>query len=190
MLAVKSIFLSAIYILFLALFINSNNENEINPTIRGNVVDNFSIEGVLHDRSGPLLSANTESLKLRSSWTYEKGPGLSPAGSEMRNYGRVFFKDRSRFICWEIILEHKSLSDSRDLNFSFSLFDQKGNEINRSRVDSWIPSNAEFSDHGACWGLAYAGNWEIGDYYFVIKPETAEARMLNDFETYIKFRIR
>lgn len=186
----KSILISFIYVLVYLMYFSTGTDKVTKKVANGNVVDNFSIEELLHNNTGSLLSANTESLKLRSSWTYEKGPGISPAGSDKRNYSRVFFDDRSRFVCWEITLEHNSAPGARDLNFIFSLFDETGEEMANSAADSWIPSNAEFSDHSACWGWSYANNWEKGDYYFVVKPETVEAGNLKDLGINIAFSIR
>ena len=129
MLAFKSLFVSLIYMLVYIIFFSTGSEKVTEAVTHGNVADNFSIEELLNDGSHDLLSANAETLKLRSAWTYEKGPGITPSGSEKRNYGSAFLRDRSRYVCWEITLEHSAASQARDLNFVFSLFDRNGREF-------------------------------------------------------------
>lgn len=186
---IKSALLSLIYFVSYSAF-TGNNFHEIKPTyIKGQVVDNFSIEELVADKSADYKEAPIASLELRSSWIYEKAAGITPEGSIRRNYGDVFSHYESRFICWEITLEHPSYDTNRNLDFIFQLFDQTGNQVTQNKADSWIPANSEFSDHSACWGWPYPNNWTPGKYTYDVEAVMGSLSQSNNFSATIDFKV-
>lgn len=155
----------------------------------GHVVDNFAIEELVSSDSLSLQQADLDDLKIKSLWIYEKGPGITPSGSTDRNYGEIFFRNESRFVCWEITLEHPNYVYGRDLNFTFSLFTDEDRKLTKNKADSWIPPNSEFSEHSACWGWPHPYNWDMGEYYFQVKPDTGTSMQAEDFPAQIVFQV-
>lgn len=187
----KSVFLSLIYLFIYVTFSTATSEAEdIATDVRkGNVVDNFSIEELLNDHSSTLPDANLKELNYHSDWIFEKGPGMTPAGSVDRNYETLFNKGQSRFICWEITVKHKADPSHRNLDFAFRLFDEDDNKLVDDISDSWIPAGQEITDHSACWGFPYPNNWSAGRYYFEIVPQTSNESSKEDKTRRIAFEI-
>ncbi len=186
---IKSALLSLIYFVSYSAF-TGNNFHEVKPTfIKGQVVDNFSIEELVTDKEADYKEAPIASLEIRSSWIYEKGVGITPEGSTGRSYGDVFSRNESRFICWEVTLEHPSYDTPRNLDFSFQLNDNAGNLVTQNKADSWIPENSEFSDHSACWGWPYPNNWTPGKYTYDVKTVMSSVSQSNNFSATIPFEV-
>jgi len=170
----KSVFLSLFSLLIYVSFSASTSDTKpISAEARkGNVVDNFSIEEMLVDDSTAFSGIEPGAIDYHSSWIYEKGPGLTPEGSEDRTYARLFNRGESRFICWEVTIEHPADSLHSNLDFEFRLFDEAGNKLAEDTSDSWIPSGQEFTNHNACWGYPNAYSWSLGQYYFELEAVT------------------
>jgi hypothetical protein len=186
---VKSVFLSAIY-LFVYLSFTTNAPDEVElATINGHTVDNFAIGELLATNQNKLQSVDMNEVQIKSTWIYEKGPRITPQGSPGRNYGEEFYSNTSRFLCWEIVTENPSYDKARDLNFTFSLFNEKGRKLATGEADSWIPAKSEFSEHSACWGWPYGNNWDIGKYNYQVTPNIDTLLQADDFPANIAFRV-
>lgn len=131
-------------------------------------MDNFSIEELLSPHVKPMKDVSSGKVQIRSGWTYRKGAGITPAGSESRFYDTSFSVSDARFICWELIVEHEPASVDRDLNFEFRLLGNKDQTIASAIADSWIPAGSDLTEHGACWGSALPGSWRKGIYRYSI----------------------
>lgn len=187
---VKSAIISLFYFFAYLAFTFSGTEEVPNTRSAGHVVDNFAIEELVSSNSPSPRQADLNDLKIKSTWLYEKGTGITPPGSTGRNYGKEFFRNDSRFVCWEITLEHPSYVDDRDLNFTFTLVTNEGRRLTENKADSWIPANTELSDHSACWGWPYPNNWKLGNYYFEVKPDTGStSTQIEDFPAKIAFQV-
>src|SRR6056297_2141496 len=111
----KYLFLTCLCIILYTL-VSENTENEpVETYANGNVADNFSIGELISTRPKTLDPVRSEELRIRSDWTYEKGAGVTPVGSEERVYAPSFPVNDARFICWELIVEHKPASVDRNL---------------------------------------------------------------------------
>lgn len=189
MIWVKSALFSLFYfITYLA--ITGDSSHELKPTnIKGQVVDNFSIAEMVADKKADYKEVPIASLEIRSSWIYEKGAGITPEGSTGRNYGEVFSRYESRFICWEVTLEHPSYDAPRNLDFTFQLNDETGTLVTQNKADSWVPANTEFSDHSACWGWPYPNNWTPGKYTYDVDAAMNSLSQSNDFSATIDFKV-
>ncbi|WP_249066615.1 hypothetical protein [Halalkalibaculum roseum] len=187
MIWVKTALLSLVYFITYVAFTGNNSHEVTSEKPEGHVVDNFSIEELIAEKKADYKEAPIASLKLRSTWIYEKGAGITPEGSIRRNYSDLFSHYDSRFICWEITLEHPSYDTNRNLDFTFQLFDQAGNQVTKNKADSWIPANSEFSDHSACWGWPYPNNWSPGKYTFDVKTIVSSSSQSDDFSATIDF---
>ncbi|MGK7371176.1 MAG: hypothetical protein ACNS64_13280 [Candidatus Halalkalibacterium sp. M3_1C_030] len=171
-------------------FISDNVENEPDEIYaRGNITDNFSIEELLSSNSKTLKRVSSEELQIHSDWTFKKGAGITPAGSEERYYSPSFSVSDARFVCWELIVEHKPATVDRDLNFKYSLFGVNNNKIADATADSWIPAGSDLTEHSACWGSAYPGSWKKGDYHYKIRYESEEIGKAAGLERKVNFTI-
>ncbi|MDX1585559.1 MAG: hypothetical protein R3222_02400 [Balneolaceae bacterium] len=162
-------------------------ETERKPAVfdaKGGIADNFSIEELLSSRDKAIRDIHSKDVRIRSAWTYEKTAGITPAGSEDRFYGTSFSYSDARFICWELILEHAPVQFDRDLNLEFTLYNGEDQKISQGIADSWISSGSEITEHTACWGSAYPGSWEKGDYRYSIqyKPQGTDTQSALEHE--------
>lgn len=185
----KYLFLTCLSIILYS-FIFNNAENETDEIYnKGNIADNFSIEELLSSNPKSLKAVDSEELQIRSDWTYKKGAGISPPGSGERAYSTSFSVSDARFVCWELIVEHQPATVDRDLNFKYSLFGADNNKIADAMADSWIPAGSDLTEHSACWGSAYPGSWEKGEYYYKVRYETEGAGKHTGLERQVSFSI-
>ena len=185
----KYLFLTCLCIILYTL-VSENTENEPAVTYaNGNVADNFSIGELISTRPKTLDPVRSEELRIRSDWTYEKGAGVTPVGSEERVYAPSFPVNDARFICWEIIVEHKPAAVDRNLNFKYSLYDADNIKIADATADSWIPAGNELTEHSACWGSVYPGSWKKGDYHYKIRYESKGTGQQSGLDRNIKFTV-
>ncbi|NGP77995.1 hypothetical protein G3570_15200 [Balneolaceae bacterium YR4-1] len=131
-------------------------------------MDNFSIEELLSRQGKSLRKVRHGELRIRSGWTYNKTAGITPAGSENRFYSNAFSIHNARIVCWELVAEHEPAPVNRDLNFEFRLHGKDDATIANAVADSWIPAGSDLTEQTACWGSAYPGSWEIGNYRYSI----------------------
>lgn len=191
MFEIKTVSLSLIYLFIFVVFSNSTTKSEelLTEVRNGNVVDNFSIEELLIQDSTFIPDAKLEDVTYHSGWIFEKGPGLTPDGSADRNYDTSFNKGESRFICWEMSIEHKADPSHRNMDFVFKLFDEDGNKLTESISDSWVPAGQEITDHSACWGFPYPNNWSPGRYYFEVVPQAVDEASRKQKANRIEFEV-
>lgn len=156
---------------------------------RGSVIDNFSIEELLSSHPKPIRDVRTDELRIRSGWTYNKGAGITPSGSENRFYSPSFSVSNARIICWELIIEHQPAPVDRNLNFNYSLYGVDDYNIADAVADSWVPAGSDLTEHSACWGSAYPGSWEKGDYRYRIQYKSGGTDEQSVLEHSIKFTL-
>lgn len=186
---VKSIILSAIYLFLYTVFSSPTPESKKFPALDGRVVDNFAIDKLLSTDQSTLPAVELGDLQIKSMWTYEKGSGITPKGSPDRNYGEMFYSNTSRFMCWEILLEHPRYENNYNLDFIFTLINDDGEEMASGKSESWIPKGDSFSEHSACWGWPYPNNWNSGEYNFQVRPDTVSLNQPSALTANIAFRI-
>lgn len=185
----KYLFLTCLCLILYS-FIPANSESEsVERYLKGNIIDNFSIEELLSPNREAIKNVRSDELRIRSGWTYKKGAGITPAGSEDRSYSRFFSINEARIICWELVLEHPPAPVDRDLNFEYRLIGADTKKIAGAVADSWIPAGSDLTEHSACWGSAYPGSWKPGDYWYTIRYKSDDTGDQAGLEQSIRFSI-
>lgn len=181
-----------VYVIALGLSIvlkGNTVENGNADRMPGHIVDNFAVGELLAPDNADLIPADITELDVLEKNTFEKGTGLTPPGSLDRDYTKNFSKRRSRFICWEITLDHAPVANNRDLNLQFRLQNDNNQQLMTGKVDSWIPANSDVTTHSACWGWPYADLWQPGKYQFEVLPAGEEPAGETDIFASIPFTV-
>lgn len=168
MAGLKYLYLTCLVLILYSYLPEQLERESVDVYANGNIIDNFSIEELMSSQEKPIRDTDSGEVRIRSGWTYLKGAGLTPAGSEERFYSRSFSVGEAGFICWELIVEHQPAPVDRDLNFTFRLSGDNDHTIAEAIADSWIPAGSDLTEHTACWGSAYPGSWKKGDYRYTV----------------------
>jgi hypothetical protein len=105
----------------------------------------------------PAIHANATSIRF-----YEKGE--SKLELNKRNYGHVFTKSKTRYVSWELNLEHPQHVRRADFNIKAILYSADGSIVSEQTLPTYIDADWIGSYHSDSWGQNKYGNWQVGSY--------------------------
>ncbi|MCR4342880.1 MAG: hypothetical protein NUV40_03195 [Patescibacteria group bacterium] len=105
----------------------------------------------------PSLNAKVTELRF-----FEKGNKMPTFGQ--RGYKRQFPNSSSRYINWEINLEHPKPNRRIDFEITAIYYRSDGSMLAQQTKNSYIKPGWTTSYHSLGWGWSKPGNWEVGTY--------------------------
>lgn len=118
---------------------------------------------------GAFSSLNAQVASLRF---FESGGDLLPRGQ--RAYGDRFQKSNSRFISWELDLNHQPPGRRVEFPIVAEYFRRDGRLISTSTYRSWVEGNWPTSWHSSRSGWPTAGQWLAGSYKVVLSVDGSQ----------------
>jgi len=112
----------------------------------------------------PSLKANVTELNL-----YESGSG--GLAKDQRQYKTRFSKSESRYINWELNLEHPAPGQRKDFQVEAVYYRPDGSVFSKFTVDTYIQTDWTSSYHHGSWGWRDPGNWQLGTYRIELRIE-------------------
>lgn len=105
----------------------------------------------------PAIRANVTSLRF-----YEKGADSLLLNA--RNYGHTFIKSKTRYVNWELNLEHPQNGRRVDFTIKSILYRADGSIMSEQTTQSYVNSDWTGTSHTSGWGTEKFGNWQVGSY--------------------------
>ncbi len=104
----------------------------------------------------PSLSADVTSLRF-----YESGS--DPVSYDQRVYQTSFSQANSRFINWELCLQHPAPGQQINFNIDW-VFSNESGVFGQSTLGTYVPADWTSSCYNQGWGWQDFGNWPAGSY--------------------------
>ena len=106
----------------------------------------------------PAIKARVTSFRL-----YESGEGRSPLNK--RKYGHIFAKSQTRYVNWEVNLEHPPLQRRNDFTLNAIWYRADGTTLIQQSLQSYVESGRHSSYHGHGLGAKKLDSyWQTGSY--------------------------
>jgi hypothetical protein len=100
-----------------------------------------------------------------------------------RNYKNRFKKEATRYIHWELLLEHPAFELKKKFNIDYVFYAPDGKIFGQETLSTEIKKNRRTSLHLTGWGWEKAGNWPVGHYQLSLSIE-GEKIAGGSFEVY------
>jgi hypothetical protein len=89
-----------------------------------------------------------------------------------RNYQKSFVATKTKFINWEVVLDHPIAREGLERFFiTATLYDPKGREVEKSQTLAWVEKNMHWSQWGRTFALT---TWTPGTYQVAIAVDDKE----------------
>jgi len=150
------------------------------------IQDDNMIEGgrlIKYERNGKQVKLPTFSIDPKQTYVRFFESGYNMTQYDQRVYLQRFDHKLSRYINWELNLQHLSADLRKDFIVHVIYYKPDGNELMRQTKHSYAKEGWESSRHSLGWGWDEPGNWVPGNYHAVFSvagKKVAEG----DFEIY------
>jgi len=105
----------------------------------------------------PVLNAKVAGLRF-----YESGPDILPLNE--RVYKGTFATSTTRYINWELTLQHPQPNQRIDFRAAAIYYRPDGSIMTEHGINTYLESNWIDSFHTSGWGWPEPGNWKTGEY--------------------------
>ncbi|MBT8399993.1 MAG: hypothetical protein KJO98_05915, partial [Rhodothermia bacterium] len=93
---------------------------------------------------------------------YEEGEEDTPY--EERTYRSKFPMNQTRYICWELKIEHPERDQKIGFEATSQYYKADGSLLRRHEHSFFLRKNSTVSLYSSCWGNDKPGSWEAGEY--------------------------